>query len=110
MKERLGTFLQLSNHIIGKYYSTEYVRKKILRQTDEEIIEIDEQIEDEIKKESFQIHQQLIQLLENHSQMMVEQVWKDGRRSYGTDLEVHNAAPDVDANFQSFTKKGRRYK
>lgn len=35
---------------IGKYYSTEYVRKKILRQTDSEIIEIDFQIEDEIAK------------------------------------------------------------
>ena len=35
---------------IGKYYSTEFVRKKILRQTDSEIIEIDEQIEDEINK------------------------------------------------------------
>ena len=35
---------------IGKYYSTEYVRKKILRQTDSEIIEIDLQIEDEIAK------------------------------------------------------------
>jgi len=35
---------------IGKYFSTEYVRKKILRQTDEEIIEIDAQIDDEIEK------------------------------------------------------------
>jgi len=35
---------------IGKYFSTEYVRKKILRQTDSEIIEIDEQIDDEIQK------------------------------------------------------------
>jgi hypothetical protein len=35
---------------IGKYYSTEYVRKKVLRQTDSEIIEIDEQIKDEIEK------------------------------------------------------------
>ena len=35
---------------IGKYYSSEYVRKKILRQTDSEIIDIDKQIEDEIKK------------------------------------------------------------
>ena len=35
---------------IGKYYSTEYVRKKILRQTDSEIIEIDNQIDDEIEK------------------------------------------------------------
>ena len=35
---------------IGKYYSTEYVRKRILRQTDEEIIEMDMQIDDEIEK------------------------------------------------------------
>ena len=35
---------------IGKYYSTEYVRKRVLRQTDQEIIEIDTQIEDEINK------------------------------------------------------------
>jgi hypothetical protein len=35
---------------IGKYFSTEYVRKKILRQTDSEIIEIDAQIDDEIAK------------------------------------------------------------
>ena len=35
---------------IGKYYSTEYVRKKILHQTDSEIIEIDKQIDDEIEK------------------------------------------------------------
>jgi hypothetical protein len=35
---------------IGKYYSTEYVRKKVLRQTDSEIQEIDIQIDDEIKK------------------------------------------------------------
>jgi hypothetical protein len=35
---------------IGKYYSTEYVRKRILRQTDEEIIEMDKQIDDEIEK------------------------------------------------------------
>lgn len=35
---------------IGKYYSTEYVRKKVLRQTDSEIIEIDIQIQDEIEK------------------------------------------------------------
>jgi hypothetical protein len=35
---------------VGKYYSTEYVRKKILRQTDSEIVEIDGQIQDEIEK------------------------------------------------------------
>ena len=46
---RLGNLAQIEP-FIGKYYSTEYVRKRILRQTDQEIIEIDEQIEDEIQK------------------------------------------------------------
>ena len=42
--------LSLIEPYIGKYYSTEYVRKRILRQTDQEIEEIDTQIEDEIQK------------------------------------------------------------
>ena len=46
---RLTLMTQMEPYI-GKYYSTEYVRKKVLRQTDSEIIEIDEQIEDEIQK------------------------------------------------------------
>jgi len=46
---RLGILATIEPYI-GKYYSTEYVRKKVLRQTDAEIIEIDEQIEDEIEK------------------------------------------------------------
>ena len=46
--ERLGTLATIEPYI-GKYYSNEYVRKRILRQTDTEIIEIDEQIEQEIK-------------------------------------------------------------
>ena len=44
------TLLSQVEPFIGKYYSTEYVRKRILRQTDQEIIEIDNQIEDEIQK------------------------------------------------------------
>ena len=35
---------------VGKYYSQDYVRRKILRQTDIEILEQDKLIEDEIKK------------------------------------------------------------
>jgi len=49
IQNRLGILATIEPYI-GKYYSTEYVRKRILRQTDSEIIEIDEQIEDEIKK------------------------------------------------------------
>jgi hypothetical protein len=49
VNNRLATLATIEPYI-GKYYSTEYVRKRILRQTDSEIIDIDEQIEDEIKK------------------------------------------------------------
>jgi hypothetical protein len=49
LQGRLGNLATIEPYI-GKYYSTEYVRKKILRQTDSEIIEIDEQIDDEIEK------------------------------------------------------------
>jgi hypothetical protein len=48
MNERLGTLATIEPYI-GKYYSVDYVRRKILRQTDEEIKEIDSQIEKEIK-------------------------------------------------------------
>jgi hypothetical protein len=49
INNRLGTLSTIEPYI-GKYFSTEYVRKRILRQTDSEIIEIDMQIQDEIKK------------------------------------------------------------
>ena len=46
--ERLGTLATIEPYI-GKFYSNEYVRKKILRQSDQEIEEMDKQIEKEIK-------------------------------------------------------------
>jgi hypothetical protein len=49
LTNRLGLVTQMEPYL-GKYFSTEYVRKKVLRQTDGEIIEIDNQIVDEIKK------------------------------------------------------------
>jgi hypothetical protein len=49
LQSRLGNLATIEPYI-GKYYSTEYVRKKVLRQTDSEINEIDMQIEDEIAK------------------------------------------------------------
>ena len=47
MNERLGTLATIEPYI-GRFYSQEWVRKNILRQTDGEIIEQDEQIEKEI--------------------------------------------------------------
>jgi hypothetical protein len=49
MTNRLGILATIEPYI-GKYYSNEYVRKKVLRQTDSEIIDIDKQIKTEIKK------------------------------------------------------------
>lgn len=49
LEGRLG-LAQLAEPYLGKYYSVEYLRRKVLQQTDEEILEIDAQIEDEIKK------------------------------------------------------------
>jgi len=49
MEGRMGMLATIEPYI-GKYYSTEYVRKRVLRQSDKEIEEIDEQIEDEIQK------------------------------------------------------------
>ena len=49
LNERLA-LVQTAEPYIGKYYSQDYVRRKILRQTDIEIIEQDQLIADEIKK------------------------------------------------------------
>jgi len=49
MESRLGQLATIEPWV-GKYYSTEYIRKRILRQSDQEIEEIDMQIEDEIQK------------------------------------------------------------
>ena len=48
MNERLA-LVAAAEPYIGKYYSSDYVRRQILRQTDEEIIEQDKLIEKEIK-------------------------------------------------------------
>ena len=48
MNERLGTLATIEPYI-GRFYSQEWVRKNVLRQTDGEIVEQDEQIEKEIK-------------------------------------------------------------
>ena len=49
LRERLSLANEVSPYI-GKYYSVEYVRKYVLRQSDDDIIEIDHQIANEIKQ------------------------------------------------------------
>ena len=47
LNERLGLVATMEPYI-GKYFSVDYVRRKVLKQTDSDIIEIDAQIEKEI--------------------------------------------------------------
>jgi hypothetical protein len=49
LNERLN-MVQVAEPYIGKYFSQDYVRRKILRQTDEEIIDQDKMISKEIKE------------------------------------------------------------
>ncbi len=49
MEGRLALLAQVEPYV-GRYYSTEYIRRKVLQQKDQEIIEIDMQIEDEIAR------------------------------------------------------------
>ncbi len=48
LRERL-TLAEQTQQYVGKYYSNDYVRRHVLRQTDEEIIEQDQLIEKEIE-------------------------------------------------------------
>jgi hypothetical protein len=48
LRERLSLANEVTPYV-GKYYSVEYVRKYILQQSDEDILEIDGQIAGEIK-------------------------------------------------------------
>ena len=46
MNERLNLMTQIEPYI-GTYYSRDYVKRKVLRQTDEEILEMDKEMEEE---------------------------------------------------------------
>jgi hypothetical protein len=53
LKERIST-LELLEPYIGKYYSNDYVRKIILKQTDEEVKDINDKIKEEEKDPIYQ--------------------------------------------------------
>jgi hypothetical protein len=50
MRERIQLAQQLEGYV-GKYFSNEYIRTKILKQNEQEIEEIDKQIEEEAASE-----------------------------------------------------------
>jgi hypothetical protein len=99
MNERLGTLATIEPYI-GKYYSVQYVRTKILRQTDAEIIEIDEQIEQEIKDG-------IIPDPNSIDPITGEPLPPEGEMGMMGDvpMEPELDAQSVDAQFQKDTKK-----
>jgi hypothetical protein len=51
LRDRLSILADINNYK-GDYYSKEWIRKKVLRMSEDEIEEIDKQIEDEVEDES----------------------------------------------------------
>ena len=99
MNERLGTLATIEPYI-GKYYSVDYVRRKVLRQTDAEIIEIDEQIEKEIADG-------IIPDPNSIDPITGEPLPDEGEMGMMGDvpMEPEIDASEVDANLQKDTKK-----
>ena len=102
MNERLGTLATIEPYI-GKYYSVDYVRRKILRQTDEEIKEIDTQIEKEIKDGIIPDPNSIDPITGEPLPDGGEEMGMMGDMQMEPDLEAQSQ--DVDANFQKDTKK-----
>ncbi len=104
LEGRLGNLAAIEPYI-GKYYSTEFVRKKILRQTDQEIIEIDAQIDDEIEKgiipDPSAIDPITGEAIPQEGEMGME--GEMGEVPVEPDLEAEAQA--VDAQYQKDTKK-----
>ena len=102
MNERLGTLATIEPYI-GKYYSVDYVRRKILRQTDEEIKEIGNQIEKEIKDGIIPDPNSIDPITGEPLPDDGGEMGMMGDMQMEPDLEAQSQ--DVDANFQKDTKK-----
>ena len=111
MEGRLGMLATIEPYI-GKYYSTEYVRKRVLRQTDQEIEEIDTQIEDEIQKgiipDPSQVDPITGEPLPQEGDPAMDPNMAADPMSMGeqpVDPDIVAQAQAVDANYQKDTKK-----
>ena len=100
MEGRLN-ILQVIEPYVGKYYSQDYIRRRVLRQTDGEIVEIDEQIEQEIQDGI--IPDPSIPLDPETGQPMEGDPMGMGEIPVEPDLA--SAAASVDAQLQKDTKK-----
>ena len=57
MRERLG-ILQATDLYVGKYFSTEWVRKNVLQQSEDDIELMNSQIQNEIQTGVIQVQQE----------------------------------------------------
>jgi len=101
MNERLGLVATMEPYI-GKYFSVEYVRKRVLRQTDQEIIDIDGQIEKEIK-DGIIPEPNAVDPITGEPLPTGGEMGPMGEVPQEPDLE--NQSADVDAQLQKDTKK-----
>ena len=101
MTERLGLVATMEPYI-GKYFSVEYVRKRVLRQTDQEIIDIDGQIEKEIK-DGIIPDPNAVDPIPGEPLPTGGEMGPMGEVPQEPDLESQSA--DVDAQLQKDTKK-----
>ena len=90
---------------IGKYYSTEYVRKRVLRQTDQEIQEIDTQIEDEIQKGIIPDPSTIDPITGEPLPQEGGDPTMEGMGEQPTDPDLEAQAQVVDAQYSKDTKK-----
>ena len=107
LQNRLGNLATIEPYI-GKYYSTEYVRKRVLQQTDSEIEEIDMQIEDEINKGILPNPAEQDPITGEPLPQGNESATETNGKVLGKSLEDEDeddaAGPTVDAQYQKDTK------
>ena len=96
MRERIATLNQIDPYV-GRYFSAEWVKKKVLMMTDEEIEEMDKQIEEEGPREDEQQDQQVQSNQQDDSQQS-EPVDNTVDRT-----EQESSTPDLDSRLQKYT-------
>jgi len=98
LTERLNMVAQAEPYV-GKYYSQDYIRRKILRQTDEEIIDQDKLIEKEIKDGT----------IPDPAQMMIDPTTGQPMPGMGGgDLGAPVMEPDLDSQGQATVASGKQ--
>ena len=99
LNERLN-MVQIAEPYVGKYFSQDYVRRKILRQTDEEILEQDKIIKKEIKDGIIPDPNALVD-------PMTGMPLQPGQQPAGMDLGQPVMEPNIDAQGKATEADGK---